>query len=134
MPNLGQWLKNLFSGVEDVTGAGELLERADIAGVLGGVGGVPDLTGAGEALRGADLAGAGAERLAEGFQFAAPDPMSLAATLGPMAIGGLTGSKTAGDVAGAAATTGIAGAQGFMNPISDLAALYSLYKMFKGFF
>jgi len=129
-----EWLRGLFDRPEDLTGAGEILNRADIAEALSGMGGVPDLTGAGEALRGADLAGAGVERLGEGFKFAAPDPYSMAAAIAPTGIEALTGSRTAGNVAGAAASTGIAGAQGFMNPVSDLAALYNLFKMFRGFF
>lgn len=129
-----EWLKNLFGGVEDLTGAGELLNKADVAGALSGVKELTDLTGAGDVLRGADLAGAGVERLGEGFQFATPDPLSMTASVAPMGIEALTGSKTAGNVAGAAAMTGIAGAQGFMNPISDAMALYQLFKMFKGFF
>lgn len=128
-----EWLKNLFNKPEDLTGAGEVLQKADVAEALAAkLGGVPveNMTN----LAAADLAGAGAERLAEGFHFAAPDPWSIAASVAPTGIEAMTGSKTAGNVVGAAAATGIAGAQGGTNVMSDLMALYSYYKMFKGFF
>ena len=55
------------------------------------------------------------------------------ALAGPM-VQGLTGSRIAGDATGAAATTGLAAAQGFANPLSDIAALMSYFKLFRGMF
>lgn len=64
---------------------------------------------------------------------ASADPVTgVAASLVGPTIGGLTGSKTAGSATSAAAATGMAAAQGFSNPLSDLAALASWFKLFKG--
>lgn len=46
----------------------------------------------------------------------------------------ITGSKTAGDVVGAGTAVGTAAAQGGLNPISDVAAALSLYKLIRGIF
>ena len=67
--------------------------------------------------------------LAAGFD---PATAAMAAVPQLAKMFGLKG--TGGDVLGAAGSTGIAAMQGFANPISDIGALYSLYKMFKGFF
>ncbi len=71
-----------------------------------------------------------------GFTFTAPDPISMTAMatepLGKL-IGGETGGKI-GRGASAGITTGLAAAQGFANPASDLAALFSLIKFFGGLF
>ncbi len=62
------------------------------------------------------------------------DPATMAAAAIPM-LAKMFGLKgTGGDALGAATSTGIAAAQGGMNPISDIAALYSLYKFGRGLF
>lgn len=66
---------------------------------------------------------------------ASADPVTgIAASLAGPVVSGLTGSKIAGSATGAAATTGMAAAQGFTNPLSDLAALMSWAKLIKGLF
>jgi hypothetical protein len=67
----------------------------------------------------------------EGFN---PSSMGagVATATAPMLTKMLTGSKTAGDVVGAGANVGMAAAQGGLNPLSDLAAVYSLYNLIKG--
>lgn len=59
---------------------------------------------------------------------------SAALMAAPMLTRTLTGSRTAGDAVGAAGSVGLAAAQGGMNPLSDLAAVYSLYNLIKGIF
>lgn len=66
------------------------------------------------------------------------DPTSLATggvgMAAPM-LAKMFGLKgTAGDAVGAAAGVGTAAMQGFLNPVSDVSALYSLYKLFSGLF
>jgi hypothetical protein len=66
------------------------------------------------------------------------DPTSLASggvTMAAPMLAKMFGLKgTAGDAVGAAAGVGTAAMQGFLNPISDVSALYSLFKLFKGLF
>lgn len=66
------------------------------------------------------------------------DPTSLATggvTMAAPMLAKMFGLKgTAGDAVGAAAGVGGAAMQGFVNPVSDVSALYSLYKLFSGLF
>jgi len=62
------------------------------------------------------------------------DPTSLGVSmLGPV-VGAISGSKLAGDATSAAAMTGLAAAQGGLNPLSDIAALYALIRFGGGLF
>ena len=61
-----------------------------------------------------------------------PTSMGLAAA--PKALEAITGSKLVGDIGSAGVNTGLAIAQGGLNPVSDAAALFSLFKLFRGLF
>ena len=68
-------------------------------------------------------------KVSRGLESIGINPGMLAAGAAEPLVKGLTGSRLGGRAAGAAATTGMAAAQGFMNPVSDIAALMSILKL-----
>ena len=107
---------------------GTLPQSAVEKSVAGFGEGIPALTGVESAV------GKLGEAAPGGLNLTAPDPTSMGLSLAPTGLEALTGSKTAGNVAGAGINTGLAAAQGGMNPLSDVAALASIYKLMRGFF
>jgi hypothetical protein len=94
-----------LGGYDKLLGGAMADSTAGIADAAGGIGGTA-----------ADIAGGGA--------------LAAAPLLAKMFGAG----KTTSDALGAAGTTGMALVQGGLNPISDVAALFSLYKLFRGLF
>lgn len=116
-----------MSGIKDALSSGIPVDDIDFSKIIsGGVnpGGVFKAAISGVPFGDIDWSKAFSSDPIAGVAMSVADPL----------ISSLTGSRTAGRAAGALGTTGLAAAQGFANPLSDVAAVMSLAKLFGGLF